>query len=66
MTKPIQHLKFTSFLLKRPIQYLKMMGSRHVSQFYANSKLELGFYMCVCVCVCVCDDKEKFLILDFF
>jgi hypothetical protein len=20
----------------------------------------------VCVCVCVCDDKEKFLILDFF
>jgi hypothetical protein len=43
MTKPVQPLKFTNFLLKRPVQCLKMMGSRHVSQFYANSKLELGF-----------------------
>jgi hypothetical protein len=43
MTKPIQPLKFTGFLLKRPVQCLKMMGSRHVSQFEVNSKLELDF-----------------------
>jgi hypothetical protein len=35
----------------------KMMSSRHVSQFLANYKLELGFYIY---------DKEKFLILNFF
>jgi hypothetical protein len=62
MTKPVQPLKFTNFLLKRPVQCLKMMGSRHVSQFYVNSKLELGFSIYIYMIY----DKEKFLILDFF
>jgi hypothetical protein len=45
MTKPVQFLKFTGFLLKRPVQCLKMMGLRHMSQFNANSKVELDFYI---------------------
>jgi hypothetical protein len=33
MTKPVQPLKFTIFffLLKKPVQFFKIMGSRHVS-----------------------------------
>jgi hypothetical protein len=45
MTKPVQRLKFTDFLLKRLVSCLKMMGSRHMSQFYANFKLEVDFYI---------------------
>jgi hypothetical protein len=45
MTKPVQPLKFIGFLLKRPVQCLKIMGSRHMSQFYAKSKLKLDFYI---------------------
>jgi hypothetical protein len=34
-----------------------------------NFRETLGWnsvFICVCVCVCVCDDKEQFLILNFF
>jgi hypothetical protein len=33
MTKPVQLLEFTDFLSKKSVQYLKMIGSRHVLQF---------------------------------
>jgi hypothetical protein len=45
MTITVQHLKFTSFLLKKQVQCLQMTGSHHMSQFYANSKLELSLYI---------------------
>jgi len=56
MTKPVQPLKFTDFLLKRPIQCLQMIGSLYMSKFYVNSETRLTYDMI----------RKKKLILDFF
>jgi hypothetical protein len=56
MKKPFQPLKFTDFLLKRPIQCLKMIGSLYMSKFYVNSETRLTYDMI----------RKKKLILDFF